>query len=155
MCLLALLSKQKRELSLGVKSIATNLVDIIVLGFWGFHYSLVLYLYIPFKIIQLWICFLYIVFYRYLPIGFYVTLYFLIFYLIWSAGWVYWCLEANDPHSDYFQSWCFQFLLSSEDWYIYLQGGQPAQPTSALLEVGDLPKLFLIIHFLFINFINI
>ena len=29
MCLLALLSKQKRELSLGVKSIATNLVDII------------------------------------------------------------------------------------------------------------------------------
>ena len=33
MCLLALLSKQKRELSLGVKSIATNLVDIIVLGF--------------------------------------------------------------------------------------------------------------------------
>ena len=43
MCLLALLSKQKRELSLGVKSIATNLVDIIVLGFWGFFYSLVLF----------------------------------------------------------------------------------------------------------------
>ena len=136
--------------------IHSNKHCIIVLGFWGFLYNLVLYLYIPFKIIQLWICFLYIVFYRYLPIGFYVTLYFLIFYLIWSAaGWVYWCLEANDPHSDYFQSWCFQFLLSSEDWYIYLQGGQPAQPTSALLEVGDLPKLFLIIHFLFINFINI
>ena len=61
MCLLALLSKQKRELSLGVKSIATNLVDIIVLGFWGFFYSLVLFsLLYSIQNIQLWICFLYI-----------------------------------------------------------------------------------------------
>ena len=150
MCLLALLSKQKRTFNWS--QIHSNKHCIIVLGFWGFLYSLVCIFIFHSKSYNSGFAF-YIVFYRYLPMGFYVALYFLIFYLIWSSGWVYWCLEANDPHSDYFQSWCFQFLLSSEDWYIYLQGGQPAQPTSALLEVGDLSKLFLMFHFLFINFI--
>ena len=153
MCLLALLSKQKRELSLGVKSIATNLVDIIVLGFLGFFYSLVLFslLYSIQNHTTLNLLSVYCV----LQIFTNRILCYSIFSNILPDLICCWVgvLMSGGQWSSFrlFSILVFSvFIILRRLIYLFT-----TRPTSALLEVGDLSKLFLIFHFLFINFINI